>query len=526
MGSIPLPALDVRPQQQQADPTEQLGQLLRLKTLLQNAPLQTQALQQQVQAGQLENQQRQLQLQDQQTLRSISPDFIKKDSSGNVTGYDYDGFFNKAASSGVSPQTLFTIQKGISDATLAKANSTKTQLENQQTLNNQAYQHLEGLRGAQDPGQRQQLWNAARQWASQNAATIGINPQALPLTAPDDNGLNAIEASLGMHAQQLADAKTTSEMKSQETTANARALAAQTEANKFAATKDPNSPLYAPSQAAISLGTAPGAAQIQTNEVKQAARKAGAEESARMPGEMALAAQRQALSQGDPRAAGQLLVNGDATLSELKARGATPDFIAKTLFAAKQLSNGQYNAQAADAQFQVAKSPENVRFFGSAGSLVAKGGTLDQLANVAKDIPSSQLPALNTIADWEKVATGNGPLAHYASTALGVADDYAKVMGGGQGSDTSRLQALNLINRSASPEARAGAIQGIRDAVNSQAVERIGKNPTMKRMYGDSFQSPGGGMVTVQIPGSPPGQIPTSALQKFRADHPNAQVTQ
>lgn len=39
--------------------------------------------------------------------------------------------------------------------------------------------------------------------------------------------------------------------------------------------------------------------------------------------------------------------------------------------------------------------------------------------------------------------------------------------------------------------------------------------------------SPGrGGMVTVQIPGSPAGQIPAAALAKFKADHPNAQVTQ
>lgn len=38
--------------------------------------------------------------------------------------------------------------------------------------------------------------------------------------------------------------------------------------------------------------------------------------------------------------------------------------------------------------------------------------------------------------------------------------------------------------------------------------------------------SQGNEMVTVQIPGSPPGQIPQAALDKFRKDHPNAQVTQ
>jgi hypothetical protein len=233
------------------------------------------------------------------------------------------------------------------------------------------------------------------------------------------------------------------------------------------------------------MGTAPGAQQIQQGEVKQAAAKAGAEESARMPGEMALARQRQALSQGDPNAAAQLLVNGDATLSELKSRGATPEFIANTLNAAHQLSGGQYNAQSADAQYSVAKSPANVAFFGSAKSLTDKGGTLDQLAQAAKTIPSNQIPAFNSIADWEKAATGSGPLAKYASLALGVADDYSKVMGGGQGSDTSRLQALNLVGAKMSPEQRAGSIEGIRGAVGSQLGSRIGQNPVLQRMYGD-----------------------------------------
>jgi hypothetical protein len=39
-------------------------------------------------------------------------------------------------------------------------------------------------------------------------------------------------------------------------------------------------------------------------------------------------------------------------------------------------------------------------------------------------------------------------------------------------------------------------------------------------------QAAANGMVTVQIPGMPPGKIPASALQKFKADHPNAQVSQ
>jgi hypothetical protein len=206
-------------------------------------------------------------------------------------------------------------------------------------------------------------------------------------------------------------------------------------------------------------------------------------------GELANEHQKISISQGNPQLAAQLLVNGDATLSELKARGSTPEFIAKTLDAAHQLSGGKYNSQAADAQFSVAKSPANTAFFGSAKSLTDPGGTLDQLADAAKQIPGGKVPAFNSIADWEKAATGSGPIAKYASLALGVADDYSKVMGGGQGSDSSRLSALHLVDPSQSPDQRAGSISGIRGAVGSQTNSRIGANPIMKRMYGSETPS-------------------------------------
>jgi hypothetical protein len=229
---------------------------------------------------------------------------------------------------------------------------------------------------------------------------------------------------------------------------------------------------------------------------------------------MALARKRQALSQGDPSAAAQLLVNGDATLSELKARGATPDFIAKTLFAANRLSSGKYNAQAADAQFQVARSPANLAFFGSAKSLTDPGGTLDQLLEAAKDIPDGKIPVFNSIADAVKAASGNGPLAKYAATALAVSDDAAKVQGGGTGSDTSRLQNLNLIPANASHEARVGAVQGIRGGVDSQIKSRIGKNPILERMYGSPASSGG------NQPATPAPQTHAFSLSAWQKANP------
>jgi hypothetical protein len=465
LASIPLPALDVKTPQQ-PDLLEKYGQLMQLRNMQQNAPLQNQLLQQQVQEGQQNVAAR-------QALNAAYAGAVTKDETGNPT-IDANKLAQGLATGPAAYQTP-TVLKGITDFQKSRLELQTTAADLQTKQNDMIGAAASAVKAAgYDPTLAHSLLD-----------TLPQSPQLQQIRSQIDNP----QAFRQLVDSAIQNSSKQRELGASETQANARAQAAKTDADKFAATKDPTSPLYAPSQASVTLGTAPGAAQIQAGEAQQAGRKAAAEENARMPGEMALAAQRQALSQGDPKAAGQLLVNGDATLSELKSRGATPDFIARSLFAAKQLSGGKYNAQAAEAQFDVAKSPANVAFFGSAKSLTDKGGTLDQLAAAAKDIPSSQIPALNTIADWTKAATGSGPLAKYASIAVGAADDYAKVMGSGTGSDSSRQQALNLFKANLSPEGKAGSIAGVRGAVGSQVVSRIGNNPVLRRMYGDAESS-------------------------------------
>ena len=77
MSSIPLPALDIKPQVQQ-EPLEQYTRLLQLKNMQQNAPLQTQMLQQQVQEGQQN-------LAARQALNAAYAGSITKDENGNPT---------------------------------------------------------------------------------------------------------------------------------------------------------------------------------------------------------------------------------------------------------------------------------------------------------------------------------------------------------------------------------------------------------------------------------------------------------
>lgn len=486
MATIPLVALNVKPPAQQPDLLDSFSRLQQIRASQaqqamqqQEAPVRQQILGQQAQTGKLALQQQQQDQKDQLAQTAAFNELDPKDPDSLpklILKNGGSGAAAQAAQAKIQAQRLqaTTILKNQADAGKATVEANKMKGD----------QLAGALTPLTDPSQvpDAQLPQALTQSVQGLVQNGTLDPQhaqaASQLLQSGDpakirQGLSLFIKTNQAQSQILQDAHV-----------DAQTQQAKAEADKIKASTDPTSPLYAPSAAAVAMGTAPGAQQIQAGEVAQAGKKAAAEENARMPGEVALARQRQALSQGDPSAAAQLLVNGDATLSELKARGATPDFIARTLFSANRLSGGKYNAQSADAQFQVAKSPANVAFFGSAKSLTDKGGTLDQLANAAKDIPNGKIPVFNSVADVAKAATGDGPIAKYASILLGVSDDYSKVMGGGNGSDSSRAQALKLVPANASPEARAASIEGIRGAVGSQINSRIGNNPVLGRMYG------------------------------------------
>lgn len=224
-----------------------------------------------------------------------------------------------------------------------------------------------------------------------------------------------------------------------------------------------------------------------------AALQAGAEAKARLPYELAKTKAEEAIKDGDPEAAGKLLVSGDVAPSQL-VNSRKPAFAQQAYDAAKRIAGGKWNAQAAEGYFKTASSPANAQFFGSAKSLTDNGGTLDQLETQFAKLPNGQLPAFNKVKDWMSAASGKGAMAGFAQTAVGVADDYAKVMGGGTGSDTSRDQVLQSFAAAHSPEAMAAAIAAARQAVDSQMNGRIGSNPVMKRMYGDQM------LVTVTSP--------------------------
>ena len=215
--NIPLPALDVRPVQQ-PNVLGQYGQLLSLRSLMGQQQMQQQG----IQAGALENQQRQMDVQDQQNMRTLAPQFLKKDDSGKATGFDADGYYGALMGAGVSPQKIAAMQKAQNDAVLSKAQAGKAALDLEDSKNDQAYQILEGVRSqAKAPNADPAAVQGAYQSAMPRLQQLGIDTSKYPPQYPGDAGLSSFEVGLGVHKQIIADAKT------QADTAQAAAKAGQ-----------------------------------------------------------------------------------------------------------------------------------------------------------------------------------------------------------------------------------------------------------------------------------------------------------
>ena len=96
MASIPLPALDVKPPAPtQANPLQQYAEMMGLRNEMQEQPLRQQALQNQVQAGTMENQKTQIQLNDAKAMRAAMQQWGKNQGAPQspASGADPGSFY-------------------------------------------------------------------------------------------------------------------------------------------------------------------------------------------------------------------------------------------------------------------------------------------------------------------------------------------------------------------------------------------------------------------------------------------------
>lgn len=198
MSSIPLPALDVRPPQAPPNQMEQLGQILGLRNAIQEAPLRQQALQQQVDAGQMENQQRQIQLNDQQAMTAAMHQWDGKDINSLVPLVVKNGGSAQAVM-GLKAKAL-DIQKTLSGIASQDATTGSTKLKTLQTRNDLINGALNAVSQLPDDQLASGLVSSAQQLAQQGLLDPQHVQQAVQLAQSGDP--NAIRAQLSLMQKQ------------------------------------------------------------------------------------------------------------------------------------------------------------------------------------------------------------------------------------------------------------------------------------------------------------------------------------
>lgn len=211
----------------------------------------------------------------------------------------------------------------------------------------------------------------------------------------------------------------------------------------------------------------------------------------------------QSITQGSPDVAGKMLAEGTATLAELKARGATPEFIQKTILAAQKIEP-KYNASDELVGETALKAPGTQTFFGSARSLTQSGGMLDQLKKAHDALGNREVPKFNALADLIAYQAGDDALSDYKTALLGAADDYAKVVGGGNPTDSARDASAKQFLYELNNHAFDKSIETARSAVRSQVEGRIGSNRYIRQREGDILDKASDTPSAVTHP-TPPG---------------------
>lgn len=215
MGSIPLPALDVRPPAPAPDPMEQYGRLMQLRNMQaqqQMIPVQQQIMRQEAQSGQIGVEMQQREMASQSALM---------DAYAN-SGGDFDKAFTTAEKSGkVLPQDLIKLRQ------------TQLQMQNEalrlvSTRGDLAVKQGDMMAGAADAVRNAPAQDRAQVYQQQIAqlGQAGVDISQVPQQYPGDQAFNMMWLGIQSHKQALANAQ--QQAKATEETAQAKAAQATT----------------------------------------------------------------------------------------------------------------------------------------------------------------------------------------------------------------------------------------------------------------------------------------------------------
>ena len=172
MGSIPLPALDIKPPQIE-DPLVEFQRAAALKT----AAAQQQQMAAQTQGVQQTNQMNAMTLKDEQLRRQLTPQFVQTGKDGKPTGFDNEGLYSAMLSQGADPLTIQKMRVSQAEMQKKMIDLGDANIEHHNKINDQLYGIGQSILDENKKGQQQTPANAN---PSTLAPPSGASPAGIP----------------------------------------------------------------------------------------------------------------------------------------------------------------------------------------------------------------------------------------------------------------------------------------------------------------------------------------------------------
>lgn len=120
-----------------------------------------------------------------------------------------------------------------------------------------------------------------------------------------------------------------------------------------------------------------------------------------------------------------------------------------------------------------------------------KSGNLGALVDQSNKITRTKFPALNDVAAWGRLESGDPAMAAYHAAVTEVSDQIAKILqGGGSGtSDAKMKQAQELFRTGFNKDQITGVADTLRTLLSNRKTELIGDNRYLQKGFGNAATS-------------------------------------
>jgi hypothetical protein len=203
---------------------------------------------------------------------------------------------------------------------------------------------------------------------------------------------------------------------------------------------------------------------------------------------------KQAAQDGNPEDLASGLVNGDIAWSQVvstrKSEFATAAFKAADKLSMEQTGQ-HFSAVVNQANYQQATNPQVQQKLKMIEGMTEKGGSIDIAKQQLKALPQMDSKIANQVFNATATQFGSPELTNFHTAMLGLADEYSQVMGAGGGSDTSRQQALDLLNAAWAKGQLSGAVDIMQKDIAARQRGLVNGNPALMRLFPAVAQSSG-----------------------------------